>query len=118
MDQYPDVETTVGNLEEEQDSDPAITMIHWLETDSAPTLNIYFTGVEQKYLKQLGRSFLENGMICRRDFAHDRKMVYKQLPATKTLPGEFMYILPNAPTGGHLGRTHHSGFQKTLLLPN
>ena len=53
VDDYPDLETTIANLKQQQNSDWVITkVIKWLETDSAPTANIYSTGEEQKYLKQ------------------------------------------------------------------
>ena len=53
IDDYPELETTTTNLKQEQNSDSVITkVIKWLETDSAPTANIYSTGEEQKYLKQ------------------------------------------------------------------
>ena len=118
MDDYRELETTMANLKRGQDSDPVITKVtKWLETDSAPTTNVYSTG-EQKYLKQLRRSFTENGMLYRRYFTHDGKMLYKQLCVPSTMLKEVMYRMHNAPTGGHLGITRTIQlFRKRFYCP-
>ena len=73
MDVYPELEATKANLKKEQKSDPVMAKVmKWMETDSAPTANFYFTG-EQKHLKQLRRLFTENGKLYSRYFAHDGK---------------------------------------------
>ena len=67
MDDYPELETTIANLKQEQNSDSVITnVIKWLETDSAPTANIYSTGEEQKNLKHFRRLFTEDGTLYRK----------------------------------------------------
>ena len=85
MDDYPEFETTIANVKEEQNSEPVIAkVIKWLETESVPTANIYSNTEEQKYLQQLRQFFTENGILYRRYVAHDGKMLYKQLCVPKT----------------------------------
>ena len=118
MDDYPELKTTITNLKKEQNSDSVIAnVLKWMETESAPTTNIYSIG-EQKYLKQLRRLNTENGTLYRRYFAHDGKMLYKQLYVPKTMK-EVMYRIHNAPTGGHLGITRTiEEFRKRFYCPN
>ena len=110
MDDYPVSEKTIANLKKEKIFDPVTAkVVKWMETESAPTANIYFTE-EQKYLRQLRSLFTENGIFYSVYFAHDGKMLYKQLCMPKTLLKEVMYRIHNAPTGGH--------FQMKRVLPS
>ena len=120
MDHYPEMDTTITNLKKEQNSDSAIAkVLKWMETQSAPTTNIYSIGVEQKHLKQLRRLYTENGTLYRRYLAHDGKMLYKQLRVPKSSLREVMYRIHNAPTGGLLGKTRTiENFRKRFYWPN
>ena len=109
----------MANMKKEQNSEPVIAkVIKWMETESAPTENIYSTE-EHKYLKQLWRIFTENGILYRQYFAHDCKMLYKQLFVPKAMLKEVVYRKHNAPTGGHLGITKTTeDFRKRFYCPN
>ena len=76
-----------------------------MEIESAPTAKFQITGEEQKYLKQLPKLFTENGILCRRYFAHGGKILYKQSCVPKITLKEVTYRIQNAPTAGHMGIT-------------
>ena len=119
MDDYPELKTIIANLKKEQNSEPVIEVIKWLETEFEPTTNIYSAGEERKYLRQFRRLFTESGMLYRRYFAHDGKMLHKQLCVPKTMLKEVMNRIHNAPTGGHLGITRTiEEFRKRFYCPN
>ena len=72
MDDYPDIGTTIANLEKEQNTDPAkIKQIKWLETNFATTEKINSAEKEQKYLSKLRRSFSKNRVFYKKDLEHD-----------------------------------------------
>ena len=97
------METTLANLEREQNSDPVIKkVIKWSKTNLAPTANICSVGEEQKYLKQLRRSVTENAIVYKRYFEQEKKMLYQLLCITKAILKEDMYRIHNAPIGAHL----------------
>ena len=119
IDAYPELETTMTNLKRERNSDSVIAkVLKWMETQSAPTSNIYFSGVERKYFMQLRRLYKKNGTFYRLYFAQDGKMFYKQLCVPETMLKEVMYTIQNAPNGGHLGiaRTIEE-FKKRFFCP-
>ena len=61
MDNYPELETSIANLKNEQLSDQLITKVmKWMKLQDTTTTNQYSTGDEQKYLRQLPRLFIES----------------------------------------------------------
>ena len=72
MDDYPDLETTIANLKDKQNSDSMITeVIKCLDLDSEPTADTYSTE------EQFRPPFTGDGTLYRRYLAHDGTMFYK-----------------------------------------
>ena len=116
MDNYPELGTTIADLKNEQNSDP---VTKWLHTDSTPMANLYSTGNEQKYLKQLRRLCIGNRILYRQYLLNDGKLLHRQLCVPKTIVIEVMYRIHNAPTGGHLGITRFiEDLRKRFYCPN
>ena len=115
-DEYPELETTIANLEREQNSDPVIAK--WSK-ECKLSLHLQQTPTIQEKSKSTSSSyedfFTENGIFCKRYFAHDGKMLYKKLCVPKAVLKEVMYRIDNAPTGGN--NENIWGIQKLLLLP-
>ena len=85
-----------------------------------PTNKIYSTGDEQKYLKQMPRPLIDNGILKRRYYYnHDGTTLYNQLCVPKHMVREILYRIHNSPTGGHLGITRTiAEFRKRFYCPN
>ena len=61
MDTYPELETAMAQLQSEQQTDILPTEVkNWKTVGIIPDKNIYLTGDEQKYIKQLPRLLIGN----------------------------------------------------------
>ena len=93
----------------------------WIALEDTPTTNYYSTEDEQKYLKQLLRFFLENGILHRKYYDHRGRALYNQLCVPKYIIKEIFDRIRNSPTGGHLGITRRrtiAEFRKRFYSPN
>ena len=120
MDTYPELETTMAQLQNEQQKDTLLTTVkNWKTDGNIPDNNIYSTGDEQKYIKQLPRLIIDNGILKRNYYNHDGTTLYDQLCVPKHMLKEILYRIHNSPTGGHLGITRTIGeFRKRFYCPN
>ena len=76
MDAYPELETTIAKIEVEQEKDTMLTKVEkWISDGTAPNSNICFRGDEQKYLKQLPRLAIDDG-ILKRNYHDDGTIIY------------------------------------------
>ena len=99
MDNYPQLEATIANLKKRQNSDAVFKKVtKWRETISTPRANMYSTGDEQRYLKQLRRLCIENRILYRQYLSHDGKLVHRKLCVPKAILKRVMYRINNAPT--------------------
>ena len=104
MDTYPEIETTMAKLQNEQQSDQLLTTVKkWITDGNIPTNNIYSTRDEQKYIKQLPRLLIDSGILKRRYYNHDGTTLNNCVP--KHMLKEILYRIHNSPTGGYLGIT-------------
>ena len=120
MDNYPELETSVATLEREQQNDALLSKVTtWLTEGTEPPHNIYSSGEEQKYRKQLPRLIIDNGILKRNYYDHDGTILHKQVCVPKHMLKEILYRIHNSPTGGHLGITRTiAEFRRRFYCPN
>ena len=120
MDNYPELETTMAQLQNEQQKDTLLTKVKKWKTDgNIPDNSIYSTGDEQKYIKQLPRLIIDNGILKRKYYNHDGTTLYDHLCVPKHMLKEILYRIHNSPTGGDLGITRTiAEFRKRFYYPN
>ena len=120
MDTYPELETTMAQLHSKQQSDMLLSKVTNGKTDGIiPDRNIYSTGDEQKYIKQLPLLLIDNGILKRKYYNHDGTTLYNQLYVPKHMLKEIICRIHNSPTGGHFGLTRTiAEFRKRFYCPN
>ena len=120
MDTYEELEMTMAQIQNEQQNDQLLTKVKkWKADGNMPPNKIYSTGDEQKYLKQMPRLLIDNGILKRRYYNHDGTTLFNQLCVPKHMLGEIWYRIHNSPTGGHLGITRTiAEFRKRFYCPN
>ena len=84
MDTYPELDTTMAQLQSEQNDIP-LSKVKNTKTDGiAFDKNLYLTGDLQKYNKQLPRLLIGNGSLKRRYYNHDGTTLYNHLSVPNT----------------------------------
>ena len=80
MDNYPEIERTMAQLQSEQLNDVFLSKVKNWKTDGLThDKNIHSTGDEQKNFKQLPRLLIDNGILKRGYYNHDGTTLYNQL---------------------------------------
>ena len=120
MDTYPEIETTMAQLQEEQQKDILLAQVkNWKTVGIMPDKNIYLTADEQISLKQLPRLLIDIGRLRRRYYNHDGTTLYNQLCFPIQMLKEIIYRIHNSPVGGHWGKTTTKAeFRKPFYCPN
>ena len=120
MDNFPELETSVAILEREQQNDALLSKVTtWLTEGTEPLHNIYSSGEEQKYRKQLPRLTIDNGILKRNYYDHDGTILHKQVCVPKHMLKEILYRIHNSLTGGYLGITRTiAEFRRRFYCPN
>ena len=91
------------NIAKEQSKDADLqTVCKWLHIGQ-PTHLDYLSFTLKKYLKQINRLAIINGVLVRNFYNDTGKIEFRQICLPKHLHKEIVYWLHNSPTAGHLG---------------
>ena len=91
------------NIAKEQSKDADLqTVCKWLHI-CQPTHLDYLSFTLKKYLKQINRLAIINGVLVRNFYNDTGKIEFRQICLPKHLHKEIVYWLHNSPTAGHLG---------------
>ena len=107
------------NVSEEQLKDDDIrTVISWIEGHAQPN-PIYLSITQKKYLKQLPRLHVTNGILYRKFFDQTGKASHDQLCLPLHLQKEVLFRIHNSRWRGHIGINRTiAEFRQRFYFPN